>query len=314
MDRRQLEYFLAIADSGSFTRAAASLDVTQPSLSHAMTALERELGTPLFERLGRGVRMTSAGESLVEPARRVLRSFAMARGAVRSVALGGRGRLAITANTLWAIDPLVSIIGEFRQLHPRVEFTVADPAQRSDVLDRVRSGEFHFGLVDGVAPTGKLNSRWLTDHELVAVLPAHQLPSAGLVEVGDLVPIGLVSTPRGTALRGLLDEQLERAGLAADVAVETAHLASVIPLVLAGAGAALLPAGLAAEAAAKGARVLSLQPPSRASVSIIWRTGRTSSLEEQFLAVATEMYGLLNTAMRSGPLTASSGEPSSKHP
>jgi LysR family carnitine catabolism transcriptional activator len=290
MDRRHLEYFLAIVDTGSFTRAATALRVTQPSLSHAMGALERELASGLFERSGRGVRLTPAGEALVEPARRVLRSFAVARGAVRTAAEGGRGRLTVIANTLWALDPLVAVLGEFRQSHPGVELLVSDPGSRSEVLDRVRSGEFQFGLVDGIAPTGMLGSRWLVDHELVAVLPPHDARPGASVGVADLVPLGLICTPRGTALRGLLDDQLERVGLPSEVTVETAHLASVVPLVLAGAGAALLPGGLAAEAAARGARVLGLQPPARAAVSLVWRAHRLSGLEQHFLGVVDELF------------------------
>jgi LysR family transcriptional regulator, carnitine catabolism transcriptional activator len=298
MERRHLEYFLAVAEAGSFTRAAALLTIAQPSLSHSIAALERELGSELFERLGRGVRLTPAGEALVEPARRALRSFTLAKGAVRSVADAGFGRLSIISGTLWAIEPLVRMIGEFRLLHPAVQFTVSDPLSRSEVLDAVRSGEADFGLLDGTAPAGALASRWLVDHELVAVLPNRPSLSALSLGVADLAPLGLVSTPKGTPLRTLLDEQLELAGQPAEVAVETAHLASVVPLVLAGAGAALLPEGLASDAAAKGARVVRLTPATRASVHIIWREGRLNSLGEHFLTVGSDLYGILGPTNR----------------
>lgn len=291
MERRHLEYFLAVAESGSFTRAAAVLNIAQPSLSHSIAALERELGSPLFERLGRGVKLTTAGEAMLEPARRTVRSFALAQGAVRSVADAGFGRLSIISNTLWAIEPLVRVIGEFRLVYPAVQFTVTDPSTRSDVLESVRLGAADFGLLDGKAPAGALASQWLVDHELVAVLPTRSSVSALAVTVTDLVPLGLISTPRGTALRALLDEQLEAAGQPVEVAVETAHLASVIPLVLAGAGAALLPEGLASDAAAKGARVLRLTPPTRAAVHIIWRADRLNGLGQHFLGVANDLFG-----------------------
>jgi LysR family carnitine catabolism transcriptional activator len=298
MERRHLEYFLAVAESGSFTRAAAMLTIAQPSLSHSIAALERELGSELFERLGRGVKLTPAGEALLEPARRALRSFILAKGAVRSVADAGFGHLSIISGTLWAIEPLVRMIGEFRLVYPAVQFTVTDPSSRSEVLDAVRSGEADFGLLDGTAPAGALASRWLVDHELVAVLPNRSSLSALSMGVADLVPLGLISTPKGTPLRALLDEQLELAGQPAEVAVETAHLASVVPLVLAGAGAALLPEGLASDAAAKGARVVRLTPATRASVHIIWRDGRLNSLGEHFLSVGGELYGNLGPANR----------------
>lgn len=291
MERRHLEYFLAVAESGSFTRAAARLTIAQPSLSQSIAALERELGAALFERLGRGVKLTPAGEALLEPARRSLRSFMLAKGAVRSVADAGFGHLSIISGTLWAIEPLVRMIGEFRLVYPAAQFTVTDPLSRSKVLDAVRSGEADFGLLDGTAPSGALASRWLVDHELVAVLPNRSSVTALSMSVADLVPLGLISTPKGTPLRALLDDQLELAGQPAEVAVETAHLASVVPLVLAGAGAALLPEGLASDAAAKGARVVRLTPATRASVHIIWRDGRLNSLGEHFLSVGRELYG-----------------------
>jgi LysR family carnitine catabolism transcriptional activator len=291
VERRQLEFFLAIADAGSFTGAARRLSIAQPSLSAAMRTLESELGATLFERHGRGVRLTDAGKALVGPARRTVRSFALAAGAVRGATDVGFGRITIVANTLWAIEPLVGVIGELRRLHPRVHFVVTDPTSRSDVLEQVRSGAVDVGLVDGAPPGGPLESRWLVDHELVAVLPTATTISGPTVTVAELVPLGLIGTPVGTAMRTLLDDQLEAAGVAPEVAVETAHVASVVPLVLAGAGVAVLPEGLAADAAAKGARVVRLEPPTRASVWLIWRRGRLGQLGEQLLLVAAERYG-----------------------
>jgi LysR family carnitine catabolism transcriptional activator len=290
MDRRHLEYFLAIAESGSFTRAAAGLNIAQPSLSHTILMLERELGSQLFERLGRGVKLTVAGQALLEPARRTLGSFQLAQSAVRSVADIGFGRLSVITTTLWAIEPLVQMIGEFRQLHPGVQFTVADPQRRFDVLEQVRSGDADFGLVDGIPPTGALDSLRLVDHQLVAVLPPQARPGRRTATLAELVPFGLISTPQGTALRELLDEELQIAGESSQIAVETAHLASVIPLVLAGAGAALLPEGLAATAEAKGAKVLPMTKPRFAAVHLIWRAGGLTGVAERFRDVAATLF------------------------
>lgn len=291
MDRRHLEYFLAVADTGSFTAAAHALLIAQPSLSQAIAALERDLGAELFERHGRGVRLTPAGEALVEPARRTLRSFQLARGAVRGVNEEGFGRLTVITNTLWAIDPLARIIGEFRRVHPNVHLRIADPPRLPDVLDAIRAGEADIGVVEGSPPGGILASQWLASDELVAVLPSRAAAPIGTVTVESLLPLGLISTPAGTALRALVDDQLKAVGLPSEVAVETAHLASVIPLLLAGAGAALLPQGMAADAAAKGAQVLTLRPSSATAVHLVWREGRLGPLGEHFLAFAAEMVG-----------------------
>ena len=288
MERRQLESFLAVAEAGSFTRASSRLSIAQPSLSYSIRALERELGATLFERHGRGVRLTAAGGGPdgAGPADGAL-LLAGQRGCPGRV---GRGVRTAHDRVQHAVGGRAAGAGdrEFRRLQPGVRFVLTDPTSRSDVLDLVRSGEADLGLVDGTPPSGQLDSRWLVDHELVAVLPpgtTHRLLTVG---VSELVPLGLISTPRGTAMRTLLDEQLEAAGTATEVAIETAHVASVIPLVLAGAGVAILPEGMAAEAAAKGARVVRLDPPTRASVSLVWRRDRLGAVAEHFVMVASE--------------------------
>jgi DNA-binding transcriptional LysR family regulator len=287
VERRQLEFFLAIAEAGSFTRAASRLHVAQPSLSASVKGLEDELGTQLFERHGRGVRLTEAGEALVEPARRTVRSFSLAAGAVRAAGEVGFGRLRIVTNTLWALDPLVGLIGELRRLQPGVQLSITDPPSRADVLDQVRSGAVDLGFVDGPEPGGALECRPLVEQELVAVLPPGSRPEL-TVTVAALVPLGLIGTPEGTSLRTLLDEMLEAAGAPTEVGVETAHLATVVPLVLAGAGVAVLPRALAADASAQGAQVARLEPPVRAHVSLVWRRGHLSRLGEQLVRLAID--------------------------
>jgi LysR family carnitine catabolism transcriptional activator len=287
VDRRQLEFFLAIADAGSFTHAARALSIAQPSLSYAIRGLEKDLGEVLFERHGRGVRLTPAGEALVGPARRTLRSFGQAEVAVRGAGESGYAVVRVVANTVWALDPLVRVVGELRRLRPRVRIVVTDPASRTVVVEQVRAGEVDFGLLAGSPPGDPLASLHVVDLDLVAVLP----PAAGahhdaVVSPADLADVGIVGTPPGTALRSLLDERLEAAGAPADLAVETAHVASLVPLVLAGAGAALLPQAMAADAAAKGARLARLDPPGRASVHLVWRDDLLSDAGRALLEVA----------------------------
>jgi DNA-binding transcriptional LysR family regulator len=130
----------------------------------------------------------------------------------------------------------------------------------------------------------------LVRHELLAVLAPGAEVTGAPVRVVDLVPHGLIGTPSGTAMRTLLEEQLEAVGAPTDVAVETAHVASVVPLVLAGAGVAVLPRGMALEAARQGASIAPLDPPAHATVSLVWRPDRTSQLGEQLVLLAGELY------------------------
>ena len=97
MDIRQLEYFLAIVDHGGFNRAASVLYVSQPSLSQAVQALERDLGSELFHRIGRRVVLTEAGQALIDPARAAVRSLETARARVAAVHELRDGRLDVAA-------------------------------------------------------------------------------------------------------------------------------------------------------------------------------------------------------------------------
>ena len=194
MDRRQLTHFLAVAHAGSLTRAAAHLRIAQPSLSHSIRALETELGTQLFERLGRGVALTPAGEALVEPAARTLRAFEIAASTVRSVDNDEFGTLRIIGSTLWALTPLVPLVTEFRRLMPNVRVSVSDPEHRDDVLEQVRTGRVDLGLLEGPPPAGRFASQYLADLELLAVLPpnhARSVDSETPVTIEELAEIGL---------------------------------------------------------------------------------------------------------------------------
>ena len=111
MDVRQLSYVLAVADEGTFTRAAEVLQLSQPSLSQGIRALEAELGAELFERRARPVRLTAAGEALLEPARRAVRDLQTARAAVDAVTGLAAGHLDLVSLPTLSIDPVAELGG-----------------------------------------------------------------------------------------------------------------------------------------------------------------------------------------------------------
>ncbi|TQS42108.1 LysR family transcriptional regulator [Cryptosporangium phraense] len=290
MDRRQLEYFLTIVATGSFTSAGRRLRVAQPSLSQAIRALERDLGTPLFDRLGRGVGLTAAGEALVRPAKQVLRDFATARASVESVIGLTGGRLDIVALTTLAVDPLAGLIGRFRSDHERVDVRVTDPELDDAVTRMVLSGECELGLAESPGGVDGLDHLRLPDQEFYAVLPPGDGAEPGRpIPVDELAGRPLVSTPEGTAMRTLVDRELSLCGAPPRVAVETTHRAAIVPLVLAGAGATLLPLCLAEDAAGRGAVVVSTTPRLRHGAVMTWRTGGLSPAATAFVALAREL-------------------------
>ena len=113
MDLRRLTYFLAVVDHGGFTAGADEVDVSQPALSLAVKELERELEVALFDRVGRRVHLTAAGQALVGPARQALRDVETGRAAVAAVAGVRAGTLALASLPTLAADPLAELVGRF---------------------------------------------------------------------------------------------------------------------------------------------------------------------------------------------------------
>ncbi|PSL08424.1 DNA-binding transcriptional LysR family regulator [Haloactinopolyspora alba] len=288
MERKQLEYFLTVASHGSFTSAAHALRIAQPSLSYAIQVLEREVGAELFRRLGRGVVLTDLGEALLDPARKVLHDFSQVTLAAQQVTGLVTGRLDIVAVTTLAVDPLAEFVGAFRRQYPGVEFNVVDPENAAAVVDFVRRGQCELGLTEQTVSTTGLRAFELPEQEVLAVLPpSASTPSAGVLQIGELAELDFVTTSRGTTTRAVLDDVLADAAAAPRVAVEIAHRAAIVPLVLAGAGAALLPRSLAEDAATLGAVVVSLSPRLARHGVLVYPPGELSPAARAFVDLVT---------------------------
>lgn len=286
MDERRLQYFLAVVDEGSVTRAAQRLRVAQPSLSQAVRAFEAELGVELFHRVGRGLRLSSAGEALIGPARQIQRAIGEARTAITGVLRLQTGTLEIAALATLAVDPMAGLIGRFRARHPGVEVRVFEPESAERVGALVREGVCELGAAHLPLSRSQLISHTLGEQELQFVLP----PSTSVPErplgARELARIPLVVGPPGTSARMLLEQALAAVGVTPQIAVQTAAREAIVPLVLAGAGAALLPAPLAEEAHRRGATVRSARPRITRTVGLVHRQGPLSPAADAFLAVA----------------------------
>jgi DNA-binding transcriptional LysR family regulator len=306
MDERRLRSYLAVIDEGGITRAAARLHVAQPSLSQTLRSLEAELGVELFHRAGRGVRPSAAGEALVGPARRVLRAIDEARNAVAGVVELRTGTLEIAALATLAVDPMAVLIGRFRERYPGVEVRVEEPDSAGGVSALVQSGTCELGAAhlplsrsDPVGRAGQtpatsraaggagLVTHHLGEQELLFVFPpGTSLPGRSPLAPAALAEIPLVVSPPGTSTRILLEQALNAVGVTPRIAVQTAAREAIVPLVLASAGAALLPAPLAREAERRGAVIRAARPPITRPIGLIHREGPLSPAAHAFLALA----------------------------
>lgn len=287
MDLRRLRLFLAVAEHGGFTRAAHALFLSQPALSQGIKELEAELGVELFHRLGRRVTLTSAGEALLGPARQALRDIDAGRAAVASVTGLASGRLDLCSLPSLAADPLASMVGTFRRSHPGVSVVIASPRDPAELVRLLQEGICEVGITEASEVSAGLESVPLATQELVAVLPPGSAPDGVELQLEDLAGMPLVSTPVGTSTRHALDEAFSRAGLIPNVAVVSAQRDAILPLVVHGAGAALLPRSLATTAPEHGATIARLRPRITRDLVVARRPGPLSPAGAAFTGVSS---------------------------
>lgn len=304
MDIRRLRLFLAVVDSGSFTAAAEAEHVAQPAVSLAVRELEAEVGAPLLVRSRRGATLTAAGEALVPPARQALRDIAHAAEAVAAVTGLVAGRLDLATLPTLAADPVAELVGRFRTAHPGVTVRLGAPNDLDELADDVRSGTAEIGITEaGAANDGLVEAR-IGDQELLAVSPPGG--STAAVRLARLAGTPLVLSPRGSSLREVVAAALGQAGVAPDVAVETAQREALIPLVLAGAGTTFLPERLARAAGQLGATVRPTRPRLRRTIVLIHRPGEIGPAAARFVHLATPAPGTQRQRRESAPSSSAS--------
>jgi DNA-binding transcriptional LysR family regulator len=284
MDLRKLELFVAVVDAGGFTAAADEVHVAQPSVSLAVKELEREVGAALLVRSRHGVELTPAGAALLGPARRALREVATAGAAVAEVVGLRAGRLDLASLPTLAADPVADMVGRFRRAYPQVRVGLLAPGEPGEVADAVRSGRAEVGVTEAGAHNSGLAEIELAAQELVVVSPPDDAAPSGPLRLDRLGAVPLVVTPAGTSLRSLVDRALVDAGVEPDLVVETEQRDAMLPLVLAGAGSAFLPAAVAASAAAQGAVVRRTRPRVLRRLVVVHRPGALAPAAAALLA------------------------------
>jgi DNA-binding transcriptional LysR family regulator len=238
---RQLEYLVAIVDAGSFTRAAERLHVAQPSLSHQIQSLERELGGALLERLPRGVRPTTAGHDFIPEARAAIAHAERARAAAR-MALGLQaGQLQIATITSTSAGLLPPILRMWQQRHPAVELGLHEFTHRRSLEDAVRGGDSDLAIAaaprDWSGPVERLG--W---EEFVVVLPhGDPLLSERTLDLRELADRRWVHFQADHGLAEVIDMRCASSGFTPRVAVRTGQVASAPELAAAGLGPTLVP-------------------------------------------------------------------------
>lgn len=277
MELRHLRTFRAVARTLNFTRAAAELNYAQSSVTAQIQALESDLAARLFDRSGRKLSLTPAGERLVDYADRMLLLEREARHAVEEEADEPGGRLVVGGLETLCAHRLPPVLARYRRLCPRVGVTLREGG-RGELYEGVRRGDIDVAMTFGQAPRDKLlTSESVATERLVVVAPVgHRLSSNTQVGGHDLRGEPFLATARGCGFREMLDDLIGALGPDAPVVdTEVASMAALCQCVAAGMGCALLPEVAAVGPAARG-EVVALPVTgalSRTEVTMTWLRG-----------------------------------------
>lgn len=297
MELRLLRYFVTLAEELHFGRAAKRLSMTQPPLSQAIGGLERELGVRLLERTRRKVALTHAGGAFLEEARITLARAAQAVEVARRADRGEVGHLALGYLSATAYSLLPLVLRDFRRGFPGVKLELKEltlPQQ----LEALRHGDVDIGLLRPPVADAELASETIHTEPFVVALPArHALTALRRVPARRLAAEPFVMFPRqpGLVNHDLVMGYCLRAGFTPRVAQEANQTHTVVGLVSAGIGVALVPASAQRMGLAGVAYRALREATPQSRTAIAWRRADASPVVAAFLDVARRAAKQVNS-------------------
>jgi DNA-binding transcriptional LysR family regulator len=261
MEVHQLRYFVAVADEGSFSRAAAREHVAQPSLSQQIQKLEAEMDQRLFDRLPRSVVVTEAGKCLLEYARKILAEIADARRFVDELKREVVGRLAVGAIPTIAPYVLPTLIEKFQRRYPKVTLEIfEDTTER--LVRRMEDGEVDVALVSTCDESAALERHSLGKEDLLALVPkGHQLAKKKMIKWSDLKSQKFLLLHEMHCLSAQVYQFLAAHHLRPELTVRGAQLGTIARMVAAGMGVTLVPQMMIESEPVTGCVALPFAPP-----------------------------------------------------
>ncbi|MDR3373504.1 MAG: LysR family transcriptional regulator [Ancalomicrobiaceae bacterium] len=237
---RKLLYISEIARCGSIRKAAERMNVASSAINRQILAFEEELGSPIFERLPRGLRLTSVGELCVEHIREVLKNYEKLQGRIKNLKLPQAGKVSIVTTIGLASGPLPALMAKFIADHPRIRVLVRSDGGVTTTMP-VIAGEVDLGLGFNIPTLPGIRSLANFEVPLGAVLPVdHRLARQDRVSLVDLVQERLVLGLPGTSLRDTINLALAPLPISVEPALETNSSEMIRSLVRQGAGVSLL--------------------------------------------------------------------------
>ena len=249
MDLKQIEYFVRVAELGSFTRASVALNIAQPALSRQVRLLEVELRQNLLVRNGRGANTTEAGKMLLEHGRGILHQVQRAREDLGRVRGGLAGRVAVGLPTSVAKVLTVPLVRAFKERMPEASLSIREGLSVA-MQESLTVGRLDIALLYNPLPAPDVELTELVEEDLVLVQHQSQRSKEGQgISLRDVATVPLIIATRPNALRALVEAELGAVGKRLTVALEIDGVAATLDLVADNAGSAILPANAVRTAA-----------------------------------------------------------------
>ena len=285
MDLKQLEYFVRVAELGSFTRAAIALDIAQPALSRQVRLLEVELRQTLLVRNGRGATPTEAGKLLLAHGRGILHQVARAREELGRVRGALAGRVAIGLPPSLARMLAVPLTRAFRQHLPEASLSISEGLS-AHMQEWLLTGRLDIAVLYNAQPVPELEIQPLGEEDLWLVQPRPpglpEEPPPAPIPLPELAEVALIIPSRPNAVRMQVEQELAAIGCRPKVALEIDGVSAILDLVADGAGAALLSRNAVASSIRPSAyRLRATEPPLRTRLSLATSAQRPTTLTQQ---------------------------------
>lgn len=293
MDLGQLEAFVQVANQRSFSRAAEALFLTQPSVTARIQALERDLGERLFERSGRGVRLTEVGTCFLPHAEHVLQALHEGRDAIDALRNLQSGSLIIASATTVSTYILPGLLKTFRQRFPRVEVSVRT-GRSEQVLGMLLSDEAQVGLVRAVYHQD-IETKGLFEDELILVANASdELANLGTISVEQLGDHPFIFFDRSSSYYSLAQGLFRQQGVVPRIQMELDSMDATKKMVEEGLGIAMLPR-MAVEAELQSGGLVEIElagmrNPTRQIALISRRSRPLGPVAQAFVEIVQEMF------------------------
>lgn len=301
MELRHLRYFVAVAECLSFTRAAERVHVTQSTLSHQIRQLEEQVGQPLFDRIGKRVVTTEAGQLFLAYATRALKEVDAGIATLRPAAGGLTGEVRIGATHTFNIGLIPECVALFLARHPTVKVCVEElPA--GDIGAQLRAGELDIGIAYRPSGPTELSFEPLYNEEMVLVVSAtHPLAGRKRIRMVELHQQPLVLLPARFTTRALLQECFAAGGAEPAVVAEMSTVAPMIGLVLRTAIGTIVSANAVPPELA-GLRTVPIESPTPIRTpGLLWRAEKSKAPALQAFAVIVRKTAL---RLQAGPRRA----------